>query len=46
MREQFDMMAFVNAVYALTFVCVTALVVWSWLSMRNAERTRDRARGK
>ncbi len=46
MREQFDMMAFVNAVYALTFLCVTALLVWSWLGMRKSEKKREEAREK
>ncbi len=45
MRETFDMMAFVHGAYAVTIVSVAALLVWSWMAMRKAEKKRDEARG-
>jgi hypothetical protein len=44
MREALDPWLFVNAAYALTIGATLALVAWSWLSMRTAERRRDETR--
>ena len=48
MRETFDQWQFVVAAYAIGGATTLALVAWSWLAMRRAERrrdiTRDRAR--
>jgi hypothetical protein len=46
MREAWDMMLFVNAVYALTGVTTGAVLVWSWLAMRRAEARREETRSK
>jgi hypothetical protein len=43
-REALDQWRFVIAAYAVGFGGVLALVVWSWLAMRRAERRRDRSR--
>ena len=44
MRETLDPWFFVNAAYALAIVATLALVVWSWLAMRAAERRRNETR--
>ena len=44
MREALDPWLFVNAAYALTVGATLALVAWSWLAMRAAERRRDEGR--
>jgi len=44
MREALDPWLFVNAAYALTVGATLALIAWSWLSMRAAERQRDETR--
>ena len=44
MRETLDPWFFVNAAYALAIGATLALVAWSWLSMRAAERRRDESR--
>jgi hypothetical protein len=44
MRETLDPWLFVNAAYALAIVATLALVAWSWLAMRGAERRRDAGR--
>ena len=46
MREALDPWFFVNASYVLVIVGTLALVGWSWLAMRGAERRRDEARRK
>lgn len=46
MREALDQWTFVVAAYALTVVTTLALVGWSWLAMRSAERRRGEARGR
>jgi hypothetical protein len=46
MREALDQWTFVVAAYALTIAATVALVGWSWLAMRAAERRRDAGRGK
>ena len=44
MREALDPWLFVNAAYALAIAATLALVAWSWLAMRAAERRRDAGR--
>ena len=44
MREALDQWNFVIAAYAVTIAATLALVGWSWLAMRAAERKRDRNR--
>ena len=46
MREALDQWNYVIAAYAVTVALTLALVAWSWLAMRAAERRRDAARGK
>lgn len=46
MREALDQWTFVYASYALVIGGTLFLVGWSWLSMKRAERRRDKARGK
>lgn len=46
MREATDPWIFVIAAYAIGLGATCALVGWSLLSMRRAERRRDRARGR
>ena len=46
MREALDHWPFVIAAYAVTIVATLALVGWSWLAMRAAERRRDEGRGR
>ncbi|WP_120717608.1 heme exporter protein CcmD [Tsuneonella amylolytica] len=41
MREMLDPWPFVWAAYALGIAGTLALVGWSWLAMRRAERRRD-----
>jgi hypothetical protein len=44
MRETLEPWFFVHAAYALTIAATLALVAWSWLAMRAAERRRDETR--
>ena len=44
MREALDQWHFVIAAYAVTIAGTLALVAWSWLGMRMAERRRDAGR--
>jgi hypothetical protein len=44
MREALDPWLFVNAAYALCIGATLALVGWSWLAMRAAERRREETR--
>ena len=44
MREALDQWNFVLAAYAVTVAGTLALVGWSWLAMRLAERRRDTGR--
>jgi hypothetical protein len=44
MREALDPWFFVNAAYALTIGATLALVAWSWLAMRAAEKRRGETR--
>jgi len=46
MREALDQWTFVIATYALGIGATLALVAWSWIAMRRAERRREEARGK
>jgi hypothetical protein len=43
-REALDPWPFVIAAYALGIGATLALVGWSWLAMRRAERRREEAR--
>jgi hypothetical protein len=44
MREGLDHWDFVLAAYAVGVIGTLALVLWSWLAMRAAERRRDDSR--
>ena len=44
MREALDPWFFVHAAYGLTIAATLALVGWSWLAMRAAERRREAGR--
>jgi hypothetical protein len=46
MREALDPWPFVIAAYALGVGATLALVAWSWLAMRRAEKRREEARAK
>ncbi len=46
MREALDQWNYVIAAYAITVLGALALVVWSWLAMRAAERRREKGRRK
>lgn len=46
MREGLDQWDFVIAAYAVTIVATLAMVAWSWLGMKAAERRRDESRRK
>jgi len=46
MREALDQWTFVIAAYALGVGGTLVLTIWSWLSMRRAEKRRDKARGR
>jgi hypothetical protein len=46
MIETFDQWQFVIASYVLGGGATLALVAWSWLSMKAAEKRRDKARGE
>ncbi len=44
MREALDQWEFVIAAYAVGLVGTIAMIVWSWLAMRRAEKRRDKVR--
>ena len=44
MREALDQWTFVIAAYAVTIAGTLALVAWSWLEMRAAERRKSAGR--
>ena len=44
MREALDQWDFVIAAYAVGLVGTLAMLVWSWLTMRRAEKRRDEVR--
>jgi len=46
MREVFDPWNFVIAAYVIGVGATAAMIAWSWLTMRQAERRRDRVRGQ
>jgi hypothetical protein len=46
MREGLDQQLFVIAAYAVGLLATVALVAWSWLSMKSAEKRRDEVRRK
>jgi len=46
MREGLDQWSFVLAAYAVAVLATLVLAGWSWLSMRRAERRRDRAKAR
>jgi hypothetical protein len=46
MREALDPWPFVIAAYALGIGTTLALVAWSWLAMRRAEKRREEAKGR
>ncbi|WP_162848934.1 hypothetical protein [Aurantiacibacter suaedae] len=46
MRETLDMMDFVYAAYAICLIGTLALTVWSFATMRAAEKRREESRRK
>ncbi|MXO53688.1 hypothetical protein GRI47_06645 [Erythrobacter pelagi] len=44
MREALDQWDFVIAAYAVGLGGTIAMIVWSWLAMRRAEKRRDEVR--
>ena len=44
MREALSQWDYVIAAYAIAVPAIAALIVFSWLRMRRAERARDAAR--
>ena len=46
MREALDQWNFGMAAYAVGIVGTLAMVGWSWLAMKRAEKRRDAARAK
>jgi|TARA_Y100000815_G_scaffold88093_1_gene76819 hypothetical protein len=46
MREALSQWDYVIAAYAIAVPAIAALIVFSWLRMRRAERARDAARKK
>ena len=46
MREGLDQWTFVIAASAVAVIGTLALVAWSWLAMRAAERRREQGRRK
>lgn len=44
MREVLDEWAFVTAAYVIGIAGTAAMIAWSWLSMRRAEKRRERSR--
>ncbi|MCH2487861.1 MAG: hypothetical protein MK010_08995 [Erythrobacter sp.] len=44
MREALDQWDFVVAAYAIGLGGTLAMLVWSWLAMRRAEKRRDTVR--
>ena len=46
MAEGLDQWPFVVAAYAIGVGGTLAMVAWSWIEMRRAEKRRDEARGR
>lgn len=44
MRETLDPWTFVIAAYAIGIAGTAAMIAWSWISMRRAEKRRDESR--
>lgn len=44
MREALDQWAFVTAAYIIGIAGTLAMIGWSWISMRRAERRRQKSR--
>lgn len=44
MRETLDAWNFVVAAYAVGLGSTVAMIAWSWLAMRRAEKRRDESR--
>ncbi len=44
MREALDQWTFVMAAYAIGILGTLLMIGWSWVSMRRAEKRRDRSR--
>lgn len=44
MREALDQWDFVVAAYAVGLAGTLAMIAWSWLAMRRAERRREETR--
>ena len=46
MREALDQWTFVYAAYAIGVGGTLAMIVWSWIAMKRAEKRREKARAK
>jgi hypothetical protein len=46
MREALDQWNFVVAAYAIGLGGTLAMVAWSWIAMKRAERRREETRGR
>ena len=44
MREGLDQWTFVYAAYAVTILGTLAMLAWSWIAMRRAEKRREDSR--
>jgi len=44
MREALDQWTFVMAAYAIGIAGTLLMIGWSWISMRRAEKRRDKSR--
>ncbi len=44
MREVLDQWTFVTAAYVVGIGGTVAMIAWAWISMRAAERRRERSR--
>ena len=46
MREALDQWTFVYAAYAIGVGATLAMIAWSWMAMKRAEKRREKARAK
>ncbi|MBW8784198.1 MAG: hypothetical protein JF593_06115 [Novosphingobium sp.] len=46
MREALNQWHYVLAAYVVGIGGTAAMIAWSWLTMRRAERRRERSRGR
>ena len=46
MREALDQWTFVYAAYAIGVGATLAMIAWSWIAMKRAEKRREKARAK